>query len=747
MSKLFADIIINISHEALDRVFQYEVPLPLRGDIFVGCQVTVPFGRGNKSQTGFVVRLTEKPDYEESKIKSILSLSENAVSVEEKMIRLAGWIREQYGSTMIQALKTVLPVGKKTEQIKKKTVRLQIDHGTGVAVWKEAERKNRKAQARLLKELLVQDYLPWEIITKKLKISASTIKRLEEQGIIRIEVEDQYRNPIPNMWEQQPKKQLNSQQESLIFDFKEDQKKNEQKTYLLYGVTGSGKTEVYMEAIDEVVKQGKQAIVLIPEIALTYQTVKRFYQRFGDRVSIMNSKLSQGERYDQMMRAKEGQIDIMIGPRSALFTPFQRLGLIVIDEEHESSYKSESVPKYHARETAIARAKMEGASVILGSATPSIESYQKALEGEYKLWQLTKRANPGSSLAKVQIVDLRQELKEGNRSLFSRSLREKMVDRLEKGQQIMLFLNRRGYAGFVSCRSCGEVLKCPHCDVSLTEHRGNKLICHYCGYQVPVPKGCPSCGSPYIGGFGTGTQKVEALVKKEFPEARVLRMDMDTTRKKHSYEEILSAFSNGEADILIGTQMIVKGHDFSNTTLVGILAADMSLYANDFRAAERTFQLLTQAAGRAGRGDLEGDVVIQTYNPEHYSIVTAAGQDYDQFYKEEMEYRKVLKYPPACQMLVAFVTSDQADIAEAAAKMLAGQLKSRYGKVKDLAVIGPSVATISKVKDVYRYVVYIKHPKYEALVYLKDYLEQYMAGMGIFEKAMVTFDFNPMIGY
>ena len=390
-----------------------------------------------------------------------------------------------------------------------------------------------------------------------------------------------------------------------------------------------------MEMIARVIRDGKQAIVLIPEIALTYQTVMRFYKRFGERISILNSRMSNGERYDQMMRAKAGNIDVMIGPRSALFTPFPNLGLIVIDEEHEPTYKSEQIPRYHARETAIARAKLEGASVVLGSATPSLEAFYRShvgkklsgtsmADGEYREffgggWEeeqyelLTlKNRSQKQSLPEVHVVDLREELKKGNRSIISEKLHELMEERLEKKQQIMLFINRRGYAGFVSCRNCGHVVKCQHCDVSLTSHRGGKLVCHYCGHEEQDISVCPECGSKHIGGFRVGTQQIEDLIKKEFPSARVLRMDMDTTKEKDGHEKILEQFASEDADILVGTQMIVKGHDFPNVTLVGILAADMSLYADDYRAGERTFQLLTQAAGRAGRGSEKGEVVIQT---------------------------------------------------------------------------------------------------------------------------------------
>ncbi len=747
MSKIYADIIINISHEALDRVFQYEVPFSLCAHIMPGTKVVVPFGRGNKETEGFVIRLTTEPNFDEDKIKSILRIEEKSVSIEGKLTKLAWWIREQYGSTMIQALRTVIPAAEKIKQKEEKTVCLALPPDEARAYAEEAGRKNRKAQARLLQELLEHPELSYELVTKQLKIGRPTLGRLEEQGIIRIETRNYYRNPLLLSGEVLPPKKLNEEQQLVADTFAKEYREGLRKTYLLFGVTGSGKTETYMACIDEVLAQGRQVILLIPEIALTYQTVKRFYQRFGDRVCIMHSKLSKGERYDQMMRARNGEADIMIGPRSALFTPFDNLGLIIIDEEHESSYKSEGVPKYHARETAIARARMEGASVILGSATPSVESYSRALSGEYTLLTLSRRASAGSQMAQVHVVDLREELRNGNRSLFSETLREMIKDRLAKKQQIMLFLNRRGYAGFVSCRSCGEALKCPHCDVSLTAHRGGKLVCHYCGHQIPMPRYCPHCGSPYIGTFGTGTQKVESLVQKEFPEARVLRMDMDTTRKKNSYEEILSAFSNGEADILIGTQMIVKGHDFANTTLVGILAADMSLYASDYHASERTFQLLTQAAGRAGRGQMSGDVVIQTYKPDHFSIVAASEQNYPMFYEEEIAYRKLLGYPPVTQMMVLFVGCEDIDVGEKAIRMLGEEIRSAFVSVPELYVLGPSAASITKIKDVYRHVIYLKHPDEKILIQVKNHLEDYMKDQKIYEKATVSFDFNPMIGY
>ena len=531
------------------------------------------------------------------------------------------------------------------------------------------------------------------------------------------------------------------EQQHAIDTFREDYLKGIRKTYLIYGVTGSGKTEVYMEMIASVIKEGKQAIVLIPEIALTYQTVMRFYKRFGERISIMNSKMSSGERYDQMMRAKEGAIDVMIGPRSALFTPFANLGLIVIDEEHESTYKSEQIPRYHARETAVERANLEGASVVLGSATPSLEAFYRAQKGEYELLRLQNRAKM-QEMPTVYTIDLREELKSGNRSIISGKLHELMADRLRKRQQIMLFINRRGFAGFISCRSCGYVVKCPHCDVSLASHRGGKLVCHYCGYEEPMISVCPSCGSKHIGGFRAGTQQIEELVKKEFPDARVLRMDMDTTKEKGGHEKILEAFANEEADILIGTQMIVKGHDFPNVTLVGVLAADLSLYADDYRAGERTFQLLTQAAGRAGRGSEKGEVVIQTYSPEHYSIETAAKQDYEAFYPEELAYRTMMGYPPVEQLAAILVTSEDESLLETACSYMKSYAE-RMNR-SQVRIIGPASPYVGKVNDVYRRVIYLKHARYEAMIDLKNKLEQYIEINSGFRKVRVQFDFNPM---
>lgn len=618
--------------------------------------------------------------------------------------------------------------------------------------------KKQKAKARLFRALIDADEgarLEYSFVTGKLSVSAATIRALEQSGFIEVITQSGYRNPVEHMSVDTYDKVLNAAQQSVVDAIEGDIAAGLRNTYLIKGVTGSGKTEVYMELIAHCIQSGRQAIVLIPEIALTYQTVMRFFARFGNRVSIINSRLSNGERYDQFERAKNGDIDIMIGPRSALFTPFSNLGLIIIDEEHENSYKSESVPRYHAREVAIEYARMSDAIVVLGSATPSVDSYYKAKTGVYRLLELDKRVDD-RPLPKCEVVDLRQELREGNRSILSTRLQELMEERLLNGQQTMLFLNRRGKSAFMSCRACGFVVKCPHCDVSLSEHSGGVMVCHYCGYRQPVPKVCPSCGSKYISGFKAGTQKIEAMVAKRFPQARILRMDYDTTRAKDAYEKILQAFSNHEADILIGTQMIVKGHDFSNVTLVGVLAADMSLHVNDFHAAERTFALLTQAAGRAGRGKLPGNVVIQTYDPDHYAIRTAKEQDYEAFYDKEIEYRRLMHYPPVWNMLLVHVTSpDESECASMSQQVydIASQMISHADENQSpddrhqIQLIGPADATIAKVNDIYRKVIYMKTSDYAALISIKDGIEQAVKADTAMKHANISFDFNPMSGF
>ena len=743
MSK-YANIIVDISHEKLDKTFQYRVPDELEDVIKIGVAVDVPFG--NRQISGYVVELTDEAEFDVNKIKPIIGIKAQSVAIESQLIELAGWIKDNYGSTMNQALKTVIPIKKETKAVCRRNLHLAISEKDAMQKLAFFEDKHQTARARLLRELINLKELDYSIVTGKLNVSSAVIKALTQQGIISVESTNDYRNPISHLAQKEYSISLNEQQQSVVDTVCQEYEHGQRNTYLLKGVTGSGKTEVYMELISYMISKGKQAIVLIPEIALTYQTVMRFYNRFGNRVSIMNSRLSAGERYDQFQRAKNGDIDIMIGPRSALFTPFSNIGIIIIDEEHENSYKSETTPRYHAREVAKKRASMNDACVVLGSATPSVDSYYSAMCGQYKLLEMKKRVSD-KKLPKCEVIDLRAELKAGNRSILSERLQELMEQRLLDKQQIMLFLNRRGVSGFMSCRECGYVVKCPHCDVSLSQHNNGKMVCHYCGYEIPTPTVCPSCGSKYISGFRAGTQKIEMMVQRRFPNARILRMDFDTTRTKDSYEKILSAFANREADILIGTQMIVKGHDFPNVTLVGVLAADMALHVNDFHAAERTFQLLTQAAGRAGRGQLPGNVVIQTYDPDNYAIEAAREQNYEKFYEQEIEYRQMMFYPPVWNLLLIICSSPSYEEVDKCSEDVANCLGSVITREMRVQLVGPADASISKINDIFRKVIYLKTQKYDTLVELKNVVEKHIRDNSFFRNVSVQYDFNPMSGF
>lgn len=740
---VYIDVIVDISVNSLDRIFQYRVPEELLDAVTVGCQVNVPFGSGNRRRQAYVIGVDTVLTYDASKIKDILGVTK-APAATGQLIALADWMHERYGCTMAQALKTVLPVKKSVKEVKRTAYFLADREGAQQLLEKSRKSRREKARVRLLEAMLKEGCMSKETVTGVLQISASTMKSILQTGVIREETSQVYRNPVRQRLDGWQEVCLNDEQMNAVASIWQNAAicrehwSREQGMHLLYGITGSGKTEVYMALMEKVLNEGRQIIVLIPEISLTLQTVSRFYARFGSQIAVMNSRLSAGERYDQYMRAKRGEASIMIGPRSALFTPFDKLGLIIIDEEHESAYQSEIVPRYQAAEVAARRAEMSGALVVLGSATPSVAVYQKAREGMIGLHRLTQRARTGSRLPDVKVVDLREEFRMKNRGILSQSLHEAMDACLKRGDQMMLFLNRRGYAGFVSCRSCGYVVKCRHCDVSMTVHHHTLLKCHYCGSEQPMPRVCPSCGSPYIAGFGVGTQKVEEFVQKEFPEARILRMDRDTTSGKDDMGRILQTFSEGGADILIGTQMIVKGHDFANVTLVGILAADLSLFAGDYQSSERTFQLLTQAAGRAGRGDRPGEVIIQTYQPEHYCIQTAAAQDYDSFYSQEIRFRQMLHYPPDRQMMVMLAEGEHDQQTGQAVQ----KLREIAGEADFEAVefVGPSRAGIAKAKDLYRYTMYMKHQDIKELMRLRDFLEGYLKWSQQFSNIYFTFD-------
>lgn len=757
MTYCYAQIIIDISHGRLDRPFTYRIPEALQNDLCLGSLVVVPFGKGDTKRKGYVIGFSNTCEYPDGKLKEIEAIASGGTDVTgDNAVRLALWMKQRYGSTMAVALRTVLTSRKQAKPCEHRSIHLLLSKDDAEKKRHEFAMKHQVARERLLRELMGAPDQPYSLIIQKLHVTAPVIAALKKQGILEVRTETFLRNPVSIEKCEEAGIRLSPEQraisEGVLQDFEALQEgKDIPRVSLIHGITGSGKTEVYIAIIEEIVKRGRQAIMLIPEISLTYQTLMRFYRHFGDRVSVMNSTLSESEKSDQFERARRGEIDVIIGPRSALFTPFPRIGAIIMDEEHESSYKNESMPKYHTREVAEKIASMQNGVVVLGSATPSLESYYQAKEGKYRLYELSRRLT-GGTLPSVEITDLREELRAGNHSILSRRLSELVSDRLAKGQQTMLFLNRRGFSGFVSCRSCGFVPKCPHCSVSLSLHRGGRLLCHYCGYEEPMPDKCPECGSPYISGFHAGTEQAESFLSRQFPKARILRMDADTTRTKGSYEKILSSFANEEADILIGTQMIVKGHDFPNVTLVGILLADQSLNASDYRSAERTFQLLTQAAGRAGRGKYPGDVVIQTYEPEHYSIVHAAHQNYEEFYREEMVYRKLLRYPPAEHLLAIQIISRSEEHASLFAHKTRALLEQLTAETREknpdrLLFIGPAPAVLEKLRDEYRYVIYVKSPDYDTLIVCKDGVEAAAERAVKASREMDTmfqFDFDPI---
>ena len=733
----YADVCIDVSIEKLDKPFSYRIPERLSGIICVGSRVRIPFGAGNTEKKGYVTAIKDDTAYDPEKIKDILGLVEGSMEAQDRSFEIAAFIKDTYGGTLSQALKAVIPAKAKAKPVEIKTLVRKMEKDELLALASEAARKNQKAKENLLRALIENERIPSSWIAGKLRVSGTTVNNLIKSGAAYYETSSEYRKPSVSEMEKK-NVSLNAEQSVIVEAVGKDIEEGRAGRFLIHGVTGSGKTEVYIRLAEKCVLLGKQVIFLIPEIALTYQTLARFYSKFGDRVSVLNSAMSAGEKFDQCERAKNGDIDIIIGPRSALFTPFPNIGLIIMDEEHESSYKSESTPRYHAREVAKKLCEISGATFVMGSATPSIESYTAAINDEITLFRMNERAT-GIGLPQTEIIDLRKELSGGNRSMFSRTLKARMDDALEKGEQIMLFLNRRGFSGQVSCRECGKVIMCPHCEVPMSLHTGSKLVCHYCGEITDKPAACPSCGSSYLAAIKAGTEQVEDRIVKMYPGVKVLRMDKDTTSAKGSYDKILSSFSNGEAQILIGTQMIVKGHDFPNVTVVGILAADLSLGVPDYRASERTFQLLAQACGRAGRGDKPGISIIQTYQPDHYAVKCAAAQDYKAFYEEEIAYREAAGYPPAIHMLcIQLFGLDQKKTA-----LLAEELSDVIKSKGPVRILGPAPANIMKVKDYYRYVLYVKNADTERLSAVRNISEEFFKDKDM-GQMFVQFDLDPM---
>lgn len=745
MKMRYAQIIVDISHEKLDRTFTYRIPEELKDEIVPGSVVRIPFGKNGRVIKGYVVGFAEKTDIAPDRIKDIEEVVTGDDTSDAHLVALAAWMSRNYGSTTIQALKTVIPVRRKISAKLDKKVRL-TDRKKAEAYLQVCKEKHYAARERVLKTLLADSpdedgqerSMSQADLLKKSQAPLSVVTALSDVGVLTVDVSETLRKVTGEAKKLAPVVLSDQQAEAVQLIFREWEGKD--RPVLINGVTGSGKTLVYMELIDRILKKGKEAIVLIPEISLTRQTVLRFLSRFGDRVSFMHSRLSEGERYDQMKAARSGKVSIMVGPRSALFTPFPNLGLIVIDEEHEQTYHSEQMPRYEAKEVAIERARLEQAHVVLGSATPSLESAYQVEQGNYFGVDLPERVG-GKALPKAEIVDMRKELSEGNRSIFSRRLKELIGDRLEKKEQVLLFLNRRGYAGCVTCRSCGTVIKCPHCDVSLTRHRNGRLVCHYCGYSIPEYHECPKCHSKMIGGMTIGTEQVEELLHREFPDARVLRMDADTTRGKEGHGKILKQFADHGADILLGTQMIVKGHDFPLVTLVGVLMADLSLNEADFRSAEHTYDLIAQAVGRAGRGNIPGTAVIQTYRPDHYAIQAAARQDYGMFYREEISYRKILAYPPVGTMTAILGSSKDEALLTKGMEYLKKYI-DYIDPEKKLGAIGPAPQSVGKIRDHYRAVIYLRSEERSRLIRAKDLIENYIAINPGFARIDIQFDFN-----
>lgn len=651
----YAKVVVDITHSAVDRRFTYRIPDSL--SVQLGQHVLVPFGAGSKPKEAFVVELCDAVDAEGFQIKEILSVIEPYPILLPEQIALAEWIRTAYHCLFIDALALMIPAQLRGQHIKEKreaTVALAPD-----VDWESEALRLRSPKQREILLFLGKAKIPFSVKDLKAYIPNCTdaIKKLTEKGLLIKDSEVVFRRPN-HAAATTPRHTLSKAQANAVAEICRAFASPDPETLVLHGVTGSGKTEVYLHAIEHCIQSGKQAIVLVPEISLTPQTVGRFRERFHDRIAVLHSRLSAGERFDEWRRIRLGLADIVIGARSAIFAPTERLGLILIDEEHESSYRSEKTPCYAAAEVAQRRIEQCNGTLVLGSATPQLLTYFRAVSGRYRLIELTDRV-AGRPLPKVEIVNMQDELLMGNSGIFSCTLTERLSTCLANGQQAMLFINRRGYSTFVSCRSCGYVQKCDDCDISLTYHKSeSRTRCHYCGKTKPLPTTCPSCGKSFMKQFGIGTEQVEEALHKLFPSVTCLRMDTDTMRTKDSYQKILTAFSKGEAQVLIGTQMIAKGHDFPNVTLVGIVAADTTLNLPDYRAPERTFQLLTQVAGRAGRDSLKGTVVLQTYAPQHPIIRFAAAQDYRSFYQYEIEERRKMLYPPF-SMFLRVIFSDR----------------------------------------------------------------------------------------
>ena len=796
-----AKVIVDVPAQQTNKPFDYKIPTRLQHVLKQGMRVIVPFGP--RKVQGFVIDIVSESEF--PKLREIIEPMDIQPILNKELLQLSDWLTEQTLCYKISAFQVMLPPALKAKYEKKIRIKdrqmlhalppslqhyfakqdtinwedvlksgelshfqKQVEDGILEVLYIVKERVKKKQikiiapsidmlekkaelSKRNTKQIMVIDYFisnPKPIERQKilslLGISSSVIKSLVDKGILYESMQEVYRDPYQDrIFEHTEPLQLTEEQSVAIKPILQTIEEKRHDVFLLYGITGSGKTEVYMQSIQKVLEEGREGIVLVPEISLTPQMVNRFKGRFGDEVAVLHSGLSIGEKYDEWRKIQRKEVRVAVGARSAIFAPFENLGIIIIDEEHETSYKQEDNPRYHARDVAIERARTHNCSVILGSATPSLETFARAKKGVYQLLTLSKRMND-QSLPTVDIVDMREELREGNRTMFSRVLYDKLQDRLMKKEQTVLFLNKRGHSSFVMCRDCGYVIQCPNCDISLTYHRyQQQMKCHYCGYEAVVPTICPECTSEHIRYFGTGTQKVEEELGKIFPEARVIRMDVDTTSRKGSHEKLLTAFEEGKADILLGTQMIAKGLDFPNITLVGVLSADTMLHLPDFRSSEKTFQLLTQVSGRAGRHELAGEVVIQTYSPEHYSIELASQQDFDQFYQKEMMIRKIHRYPPFYYLALITVSHEELMKVVDVTEKISVTLSSRLSK--GAHILGPVACPIPRINNKYRYqciVKYKKEPKLtQTLKMILDHYQQDIHRTGL----QISIDKNPYI--
>lgn len=727
----YAEIIVNNESIQVDRLFTYKIPESLIDKVNIGYRVKVPFGKGNSVVDGFILSLLDKYDGDNIRIKPIAAACEEYPLLSEADIELIHFMKNKYLATYIDCIRTIIPTGI-TKGLKIKTTEV-------ITIGKDLIKPYDKEPYKSIYVKVSENngvYNRSEL-NKEFGLSVSSINTMiKHEFLCKEEVPvDRYDRRNFKRYEE---KKLNEEQQYAVNKIID----GENSSYMLHGVTGSGKTEIYMHLVSRMLKEERQTIILVPEISLTPQMVERFKGRFGRDIAVFHSKLSEGERFDEWLRVKNGKVKIAIGARSAIFLPFNNLGLIVIDEEHEGSYKSDSNPKYDAREIAEFKRNISNCKIVLGSATPSIETYYRCGQREIELIEIINRAD-NSLMPKAEIIDMRDELVNNNKSIFSRRLYNGIRESLSKKEQIILFLNRRGFSTFVSCRKCGFVFKCINCDISMTYHiDGNYLSCHYCGNKEKAKSNCPKCGSNYVKYFGVGTEKVETEIKRLFPEANVLRMDFDTTRKKNSYEEIYRSFKEGSANILIGTQMVAKGLDFPNVTLVGVLAADLSLNLPDFKSSERTFQLLTQVSGRAGRGKKPGNVIIQTYSPEHFSITHALNSDYKGFYDKEICIRKDMYYPPFSKLLLLNFSSKNESLLIKSVQEIGIKLKAFIKNSDTIDILGPCPCSISKIKEMYRWQIILKGEfELEFAHEVRNII--YDMSKEIYNEVKVSIDINP----